>query len=94
MAAKGNTARLRAATEKVEGTLHKDGGNTVTKTAQSAQQLEPQAQLELEPLAGPAGAGGAQAGGPGKPGDVIDAELPSTWTTRNRPTKLATKCAL
>jgi len=66
----GNTARLRAATDKVESTLHKMA-ETLYKTAQSAQQAEA-ASAAGAGAAGPS-AGGAQ-GGPGKPGDVIDAE--------------------
>ena len=66
----GNTARLRAASEKVEATLHKMA-ETLYKTSQT-QQAEAASAGAGTPGGGQPG-GGAQ-GGAGKPGDVIDAE--------------------
>jgi molecular chaperone DnaK len=66
----GNSARLRAAKERVESTLHKMA-ETLYKAAQSAQQAE----AANAAGAGAAGSSSANAqGGAGKPGDVIDAE--------------------
>ena len=67
----GNVGRIRTATENVERTLHKMA-ETLYKTAQSA----PQGETASAAGAGAAGqpSGSAQSGGPGKPGDVIDAE--------------------
>ena len=66
----GNAAKLRAARENVERTLHKMA-ETLYKTAQSAQ-------AEAANAAGAGAAGPSTGGAPGgagkQPGDVIDAE--------------------
>jgi molecular chaperone DnaK len=68
----GNTARLRAATEKVEATLHKMA-ETLYKSGQAQQAEAASAGAGQAGAPGGSQPGGAQ-GGAGKPGDVIDAE--------------------
>jgi len=69
----GNTARLRAATEKVESTLHKMA-ETLYKTSQAQQAASAGAGAGQAGPSGQSGTGGGAQGGTDKPGDVIDAE--------------------